>query len=67
MAKRVGDFGLRLHTARWKAGLTLRELGKELGMSAATLQRVERKNLPSLIRRWFELKEWLEQQEKRDG
>lgn len=58
-------YGDRLHIARWKAGLSLRQLSKKIGISASTLHRAERKDFPNRIKRWIKLMDWIKIQESR--
>lgn len=52
-------WGERLRRARALANVGLRELGHEVGISAATLSRAEREGRPKTIQHWFRLEEWL--------
>ena len=49
----------RLHMARWRRHLTLRELGEELGVQFDALWRIERGKIPKAVTNFERVREWL--------
>ncbi len=53
------EVGERLHMARWRRRITLRELAKELGVTFTSLHRIERRGVPKAVKHYEKVRDWL--------